>query len=110
MLEIKNYLWSLFTLIIVLRISKENSPKEIQDEGTTMVRNDGNCSATYTASRPKEPRFYFNCMVLFILLKMVCWLLYGTLWVSLDVLDLQQLHLWCFVSQITMKTYKYSKV
>jgi len=55
MLEIKNYLWFLFTLIIVLRISKENSPREIQDECTTMVRNAGNCSTTDTASRPKEP-------------------------------------------------------
>jgi hypothetical protein len=55
MLEIKNYLWSLFTLIILLRSSKENSPREIQDEGTALVRDVGNCSTPYTVSRPKEP-------------------------------------------------------
>lgn len=85
----------------MLRSSKENSPREIQDEGTTMVRNVGNCSTTDTASRPKEPPSYFHCMALFLFpnndfFGFLC----AAFLVSLDVLDLQQLYLWCFVSQI----------
>jgi len=41
MLEIKNYLWSLFTLTIVLRSPEKNSHREIQAEDTTMVRMSG---------------------------------------------------------------------
>jgi len=100
----------IFIYLIVLRSSKENSPREIQDEGTTMVRNVGNCSTTDTVSRPKEPHAYSHCMALFLVLIMIFWFpicsplrkfrCTGSTTVVFVVL--------CVTD--TMTTYKYSKV